>query len=78
MSRLQITDNHDWKAIKDCIQSSQQDFDLEITKLDLEDMADLRKLLPEFTVKVKLKPFSHTFPFFAVLKSFFAFSRSKA
>ena len=40
MSRLQITDNHDWKAIKDCIQSSQQDFDLEITKLDLEDIAN--------------------------------------
>lgn len=40
MSWLQITDNHDWKAIKDCIQSSQQDFDLEITKFDLKDIAN--------------------------------------
>ena len=40
MSRLQTTDNQDWTAIKYCIQSSQQDFDLEKTKLDLEDIAN--------------------------------------
>lgn len=40
MSRLQIEDNQDWKAIKECIRSSQQDFDLETTKLDLKDIAN--------------------------------------
>ena len=40
MNPLQITDNHNWKKIADCIPGQEQEFDLEAVRSDLNVIAD--------------------------------------
>ena len=40
MNLLQITDNHDWKKIADCIPRQEQEFSLEVVKSDISVIAD--------------------------------------
>ena len=40
MNLLQITDNHDWKKIADCIPRQEQEFSLEAVKSDISVIAD--------------------------------------
>lgn len=50
MFSLQITDNHDWKAIKDCFQKPSQDADIGIINSDLEKISNVKigKKLDEY------------------------------
>ena len=50
MTNLQITDNHDWKAIDECFQKSYQDIDIDIINSDLERISNVKigKKLDEY------------------------------
>ena len=50
MTNLQITDNHDWKAIEECIQEPSQNTDIGKINSDLERISNVKigKKLDEY------------------------------